>query len=308
MGTVSYLADSKVLCTWEYNDRNQNVTKITPHCMVAKWTGKQCATYFRDNGIENSANYCIGYNGDICCNVEEEHRAWTSSSYSNDMKAITVEIANTDLNTLAMSDASIEAFKKLAVDIALRYGIKKYTYTGDDRGNFTLHRFFAGTSCPGDWFVKRIPEIITDINERIKNGSPEKAPIDLPKAPFIAKVLIDDLNVRKKASLSSAGKGYIGKGCYRITSTKDGFGWVKGKGYIYLGNTSYAKTYALPFKAQVLIDDLNVRKSATTTSKVIGTAKKATYEITNVQNNWGYSKALNGWIYISEDAWVKIKK
>ena len=61
------------------------ICKITPHQMAGKLTGKQCAVnIFGKAGRKASANYCIGYNGDIVCNVEEEDRAYTSSSKWND--------------------------------------------------------------------------------------------------------------------------------------------------------------------------------------------------------------------------------
>lgn len=166
---VSKLASKSILCRWEYTTRTQKICKITPHEMIARWTAEQCATYFRDNGIENSANYCIGYDGSIVCNVLEENRAWTSSSGWNDQMSITVEISNSAPDTDHMTAESLEAFKRLATDIALRYGISKYEYTGDSSGNFTLHRFFAVTPCPGAYFESQIPALIKDINKRIAN-------------------------------------------------------------------------------------------------------------------------------------------
>lgn len=182
---ISELADGAILCNWEYDKRVQPITKITPHQMAARWTGQTCAYYFQNNGISNSANYCIGYEGDIWCNVEEENRAWTSSSSWNDQRAITVEISNSALGTDHMTDESLEAFKRLATDIALRYGIEAYEYTGDASGNFTLHKFYSATPCPGDYFISKIPELIADINERIKNkdiyGNKEKEFSDVKK-------------------------------------------------------------------------------------------------------------------------------
>lgn len=168
---VSDLADGSILCTWEYNTRTEKVIGIIPHYMAAHWTGKQCAQYFKDNGIENSANYCIGYDGDCWCNVEEQNRAWTSSSSWADQRCITVEIGGSANDVSVIPEPALEKFKQLATDIALRYGIKAYKYTGDTDGNFMLHRFFAATPCPGDWFVKQIPSLIKDINKRIKSGS-----------------------------------------------------------------------------------------------------------------------------------------
>ena len=171
---VSKLADGSILCGWEYyaNRDGHKVIGITPHYMAAHWTGKECARYFQNNGISNSANYCIGYNGDLWCNVEEQNAAWTSSSYSNDCTHITIEIGGNADNATIIPEAALEKFKQLATDIALRYGIKAYEYTGKAGANFTIHKIFAATPCPGWYFEQKIPELIKDINARIKAGDP----------------------------------------------------------------------------------------------------------------------------------------
>lgn len=148
----------------------REITRITPHEMAARWTGPQCADYFCSTDRECSSNYCIGYDGSIACNVEEEYRAWTSSSYDNDSRAITVEISNDDLGIYDMTDAAINAFVDLCVDLFRRYPSLggKAVYTGDTDGNITFHRWFASTACPGDWFADRIYDIVDMINERLE--------------------------------------------------------------------------------------------------------------------------------------------
>ena len=58
----------------------EKICKITPHHMAGVLTGKQCARIFQNSARNASSNYCIGVDGDIVCSVEEENRAWTSSS------------------------------------------------------------------------------------------------------------------------------------------------------------------------------------------------------------------------------------
>ena len=60
------------------------VCKITPHHMACQWSAERCAQSFQVSGRMASANYCIGSDGTIVANVEEENRAWTSSNYYND--------------------------------------------------------------------------------------------------------------------------------------------------------------------------------------------------------------------------------
>ena len=75
-------------------------------------------------------------------------------------------------------------------------------------------------------------------------------------------------------------------------------------------NTSKKKTktkkQTVPFKVQVLIDDLNIRKGAGTnygrTGKYTG---KGTFTIIETSGDWGKLKSGAGWIYIGNKEWVK---
>jgi len=130
-----------------------------------------------------STNYAIGTDGRIGLGVEETMRAWTSSSSANDREAITFEIANTGGKATgwAMSDAALNAWLDLAIDIAVFYGFSKIAYYGnkdaqgeDDEMIITLHRWFTNKDCPGDYFVARIPEMVIELNYRLAGGTPNK--------------------------------------------------------------------------------------------------------------------------------------
>ena len=69
----------------------ERVCKITPHHMAVKWTGERCAESFDVRGRNASANYCIGYDGEIVGCVDENDRSWCSASGWNDRKAIMLE-------------------------------------------------------------------------------------------------------------------------------------------------------------------------------------------------------------------------
>lgn len=170
--TVSKLAQGSIIAWNKCNSRSYQVTRITPHQMAAHWTGAQCASYFQTSNVQSSANYCIGYNGDIVCNVPEEYRAWTSSSWDNDQRAITVELSNSGAGAPYMTDATIEAFIKLCVDLIKRYpGLGgRMNYNGRLSGNVSLHEWFAATSCPGSYFKSKLPYIQSEVNRRLKEG------------------------------------------------------------------------------------------------------------------------------------------
>lgn len=66
--------------------------------------------------------------------------------------------------------------------------------------------------------------------------------IDFPKLPFSAKVLIDDLNIRKGAGTDFGIKGLAPKGNLIIDKVQNNFGYVdKLGGWIYLANPEYTK-------------------------------------------------------------------
>jgi hypothetical protein len=162
---------NNVILTDKCNGRNGNpVCKITPHHMAGVMSGAECATYLANTARECSANYCIGVDGDIACNVEEENRAWTSSSWDNDKNAITIEVSDSDDNW-NISDASWQALVNLCVDICRRYRFT-LTYTGDDSGSLTEHRMFANTECPGEPLHARMAELAQTVNAQL-NGEPQ---------------------------------------------------------------------------------------------------------------------------------------
>ena len=62
--------------------------------MAGVLTAAQCGKIFQNSRRNASANYGIGNDGTIYGYVDEDNRAWTSSSKSNDCQAITVEVSN----------------------------------------------------------------------------------------------------------------------------------------------------------------------------------------------------------------------
>lgn len=133
--------------------RTQKITKITPHYMAAYWTGRQCADYFASTPRQASANYCVGYNGDIAVSVDECYRAWTSGHEGNDQTAVTIECANNSDSSLPT--ATYQALVALCADICKRHKINPH-YTGDTSGSITMHKQFQSTSCPGAWLTQKI--------------------------------------------------------------------------------------------------------------------------------------------------------
>lgn len=199
--TNSPLATDKVnFGTKNSNPRQNNtynksgaILKITPHHMAGKMTGKQCAE-MHARGNASSANYYIGYDGDICLGVEEKRRAWTSSSPSNDYLAITIEVSNDKIGgDWHVSDASLESLIKLCVDICQRNGIQALNYTGNKNGNLTRHNMFAATACPGLYLQSKFTYIQDEVNKRLKGDQPTPAPTPMPAPTYTQKDFIKEV-------------------------------------------------------------------------------------------------------------------
>lgn len=163
------------LCTYvnitgnKSNGRGGNsIRKITPHYMAAYWTGRGCADYFASTSRQASSNYCIGYDGDIAMSVDEDDRAWTSSSGWNDRQTITIECANNSDSSLP--DATYQALVKLCADVCQRYGITP-SYDGTQNATFTEHRMFASTSCPGAWLHAHMSQLVEDVKAVMAGGT-----------------------------------------------------------------------------------------------------------------------------------------
>lgn len=145
--------------------KGQKICKITPHHMSGILTGEQCARIFQNSKRNASANYCIGYKGDIVSCVAEENRAWTSSSSWNDCRAITIEVSNNKIGgNWTVSDASWKSLVKLCADICKRYNFK-LTYDGTKNGSLTRHNMFANTDCPGKYLQSKFPQLVKEVND-----------------------------------------------------------------------------------------------------------------------------------------------
>lgn len=218
------------------------VCKITPHHMAGKLTAKRCGELFQNPNRRASANYGIGYNGEIICYVDENDRAYTSSNKVNDCQAITIEVANSQTGgDWPISDASWNSLVNLCVDICKRYNFR-LTYDGTPNGSLTRHNMFAATSCPGPYLQGKFPELVEVVNERLDNEQPVPEPKpEPPTEGYLVKVKADVLNIRENAGTNYKITGQIkDHGIYTIVAESDGQGaskWGKlksGAGWISL--------------------------------------------------------------------------
>ena len=217
MGTMSSLAQGAYIAhpnNYQKGRNGHKICKFTPHIMAGILTGKQCAVnIFQKSTRYASANYCIGNDGDLVCNVYEEDRAYTSSSRSNDNQAITVEVSNCEYGgDWKISDKAWNTLVNLAVDVCTRYGFR-LVYDGTPNGSLTRHNMFANTACPGKYLQSRFQELADTVNARL-DGKVEPTP-SAPSGSKSNEELANEVIAGKwgngadrKARLEAAGYNY----------------------------------------------------------------------------------------------------
>lgn len=158
------------------SNRNHAIDTITIHCVVGQCSVETLGNVFAPTSRQASSNYGVGTDGRIGMYVEEKDRSWCSSSASNDHRAITIEVASDTYAPYAVNDKAYASLINLVADICKRNGIKELKWKADksligqvDKQNMTVHRWFAATSCPGDYLYNRMGDIATKVN--VKLGS-----------------------------------------------------------------------------------------------------------------------------------------
>ena len=205
------MANSKLIC-WDYkgytenfNTRNHKIDKITPHHQAGNLTFQQVVNSLNSRG--GSVNYIIQSDGKIGCMIDEQYRAWTSNSRDNDMRAVTIEVANDEIGgNWHVSDKALKACINLCVDICKRNGIKALNFTGDSTGNLTMHKYFTATACPGPYLASKFKYIAEQVNKQL-NAKATETKATATKTSFKSyKVRItckDGLNVRTAAGVGN---------------------------------------------------------------------------------------------------------
>ncbi len=155
-------------------ERIQPIDRITPHCVVGQCTAESLGDWFAKASTKASSNYGIDKDGRIGMYVEEKNRSWCSSSNANDQRAVTIECASDAAEPYAFRDVVYQTLIRLCVDICQRNGKRKLLWLGDkektlayvpapDEMVLTVHRWFAGKSCPGDWLYSRLGDLAATV-------------------------------------------------------------------------------------------------------------------------------------------------
>ena len=299
-------ADSSLVSVVHYSPNNSGkrvypLTRVSVHCVVGQCSAETLGNMFGNASFEASSNYGVGYDGKIGQYVPESQRSWCTSSYDNDNRAITIEVASDTYEPYAVKDAAYKALIKLLVDICKRNKKKKLVWIANkskalaykpksDELLMTVHRWFANKSCPGDYLYSRHGAIAKEVNAQLGSGTsstPKKTLYRVRKSwkdVKSQKGAFNDLSNAKKCA--DQNKGYSvfdesGKAVYTPKAT----------------NTTNS------FKVQISISDLNIRKGPgtnyATTGKFTGKGVFTIVETkqgTGSVKGWGKLKSGAGWI------------
>lgn len=161
-------------------NRDRKIDTITIHCMAGDMSVEGCGQWFSKTSTGASSNYGIGSDGRIGLYCPEKDRSWCSSSRSNDMRAVTIEVANCKNSKggydadWPVSDKAYNSLIELVVDICKRNNIKKLLWKDDqsligqvDKQNMTLHMWFKNKDCPGKYLHSHMGDIADKVNAKL---------------------------------------------------------------------------------------------------------------------------------------------
>lgn len=213
-----------------YGIRDHAIDTISIHCYACQVTGKRGV----DGLVERrsaSANYVVGYDGVIGCNVPEEKGSVCTCSRANDMRAITIEVACESTAPYKVTDAAMKALIDLLVDCCKRNKIPELRWKADrsligqvSKQNMTVHRWFANKACPGDYLYEKHYYIASEVNKRLKAEKEEEEMTQEQFNKFMANYLSEN-NKKSGAAWSEEARDWAVKNGIFAGDGKGNYSW-----------------------------------------------------------------------------------
>lgn len=213
-----------------YGIRDHAIDTISIHCYACQVTGKRGV----DGLVERrsaSANYVVGYDGVIGCNVPEEKGSVCTCSRANDMRAITIEVACEPTAPYKVTDAAMKALIDLLVDCCKRNKIPELRWKADrsligqvSKQNMTVHRWFANKACPGDYLYEKHYYIASEVNKRLKAEKEEEEMTQEQFNKFMANYL-SEKNKKAGAAWSEEARDWAVKNGIFAGDGKGNYSW-----------------------------------------------------------------------------------
>lgn len=105
----------------------------------------------------------------------------------------------------------------------------------------TVHRWFANKACPGDYLYNLHGDIAAEVNRRLSGGTsdgggvtttpgtekPATGGTGVTVEPYLVRVTISDLYIRKGPGTNYGKNGFIKPGVYTIVEESTGTGATK---------------------------------------------------------------------------------
>lgn len=328
--TNSTLVDCTVKSPNHSGTRTHKIDRITPHCVVGQLSAESIGGCFTSPSRQASCNYGIGKDGRVCLIVDEANRSWCSSSATNDQRAITIEVASDSSEPYAFNDAAYKKLVKLCIDICKRNGLKKVLWFADKDTAlnyspkdgecvFTVHRWFANKSCPGNWMFSRMAQLAAEVNAGLGAAASEPETKPEPTKPTTPSTAIkagDTVKVQSGATYYGGGKTVpawvvakewivleVSGDRAVINKSVDGQNAINSpintKYLTVVGGSASSGTFT-PYLVRINTDVLNVRKGPGTDTAITCTVKRnEVFTIVGEQSGWGKLKSGAGWIKLS---------
>lgn len=174
----SALASCVMLSPNHSGQRSQDIEKITVHHMAGNLSVETCGQVFAPSSRQASATYGVGTDGRVGRYLDESQHPWTSGSWWNDSRAVTIEVANSSTGgDWPVSSEAWGSLVRLCADICRRNqgivrsdGKRGLEYTGDRYGSLTEHRMFAATACPGPYLHEWMAALAQEVNDMLDEG------------------------------------------------------------------------------------------------------------------------------------------
>lgn len=222
-------------------------------------------------GVEMCEPDCIKYTGgsSFTCSDKTKAIEMVKRTYNSAVELYAYLCKKFNLNPLTDICSHSEGYKK---GIASNHGDPEHLWRGLGLP-YTMDTFRADVKSKMTGTVVK-PEEPKKEEQSVSKPSENK---NFPSVPFMVRVIVSDLNIRKEAKMGDNIVGQTGKGTFTITAVNDGWGKLKGgAGWIYLENPEY-----VTIKGTVA--------SSTSTKKPVTPSKKSNEEIAKevIAGKWG---------------------
>lgn len=315
-----------MLTTVNFNNTNNTgrIKYIVIHYVGALGGAEANCNYYKSVNRNASAHYFVGFSGEIWQCVEDGDVAWHcgASSYKHpycrNSNSIGIEMCVRKRNTASMyasdtdwyfEDATVKATIELTKELMKKYNVPA--------SNVIRHYDVTGKICPAPYVHNAAAwnsfkaQLSGSAAPAPSQPSSNKTVTSFPATPFLAHVIIPDLNYRSEPSMQGVVKGQTGKGSFTITEVKNGWGRLKsGVGWILIENPEYvtigksvaasskpAASASTSYRVKVTVSALNVRKGPGTNYGIATVIRdQGVYTIVEEKSGWGKLLSGAGWI------------